>query len=167
MNEQLSSDKYHILWLLLHQTQDAILKAREKDLNQYGISTPESRVLFVIINSGNNVTPANIARLTLREGNSVSTLLKRMEKKGLITRIKDPNRKNMLRVSLTKKGEHAYSQSIKRESIQSIMSVLSVDECQQLELYLKKLRAQAFNQLINEQLFPFPLQTITGPDLTS
>ena len=126
MNEPLLTDKDHILWLLLHQTTDTVLNAREKDLSQYGISTVESRVLFVIQANGNNVTPAEIARWTLRKNHTVSALLERMRKKGLITKVRDLDRKNVWRVSLTEKGRDAYRQSIKRESIHKILSVLSL-----------------------------------------
>ena len=114
MNEDLLIDNDLILWLLLHQTKDSVLKARGEELSKFGISTAESRVLFVLNANSNNVTPAEIARWTLRKNHTVSALLDRMIKKGLITKVRDLNRKNVWRVSLTEKGRDAYRQSIKR-----------------------------------------------------
>ena len=151
-----STDKYHKLWVLLHQAKDAVYKSREKELSQYGISTMEAAVLFVIQALGDKATPAEISRWIFREHHTVTALLRRMEKKGLITKAKDPARKNIWRIGLTEKGQKTYRQSIKRESINAVMSHLSEKECQQLTLYLKKVRDQAIKCLASEPTLHFP-----------
>jgi DNA-binding MarR family transcriptional regulator len=79
-----------------------------------------------------------------------------MEKKGLITKVKDSDRKNMWRVALTEKGQNAYRQSVKRESIHAAMSSLSEKERLQLGSYLEKLRDCALTQLVRDMKPPFP-----------
>jgi len=142
------------LWVLLHQTTDAVLKARGKELGQSGISFIEAGVLVTLHTIGEKATPAEIARRLFREPHSVSGLLNRMEKRGLVRKTKDLDRKNLVRVSITEKGQQAYDKSIKGESICKIISSLSEDEQQQLRSYLEKLRNKAFKELSVERKPP-------------
>ncbi len=156
MNTKLHADKDYNLWVLLHQTRNAILRIRDKELRQYGISTREASTLFNVQAIGDTATPAEIARWAFREHHTVSALVNRMEKKGLITKTKDVDRKNIWRVSLTEKGQQAYRQSLKRESIHAVMSSLTENERQQLETYLRKVRDQALKLRVSEPTLPFP-----------
>ena len=156
MNETLSTDNYYNLWVLLHQTRDAIFKARGKELNQYGTSTRHAAVLYTIKAIGDRATPAEISRWLFREPHSVSGILQRMESRGLINKVKDLERKNMVRVSITEKGRQAYQQSTKRKSIHKMLSSLSEEERQQLTASLAKLRNKALRELRVEHKPPFP-----------
>jgi DNA-binding MarR family transcriptional regulator len=70
-----------------------------------------------------------------------------MEEKGLVKKIKDMDRKNMIRIAMTEKGEQAYNQSTQRTTIHNIMSALSEAEHQQLMSLLQRLRDQALKEL--------------------
>lgn len=131
------------LWALLIQTRDAMFKARQKELDQYKISAAASIALSVIQSIGSRATPAEISRRLSREPHSTSGLLNRMEKKGLIKKVKDLDRKNMVRVVITDKGYEAYYQSMRQESIHMIISSLSEEECQQLRSLLRTVRNEA------------------------
>jgi len=76
--------------------------------------------------------------------------------KALLRKAKDLKRKNLIRVSLTEKGQQAYYQSTKLETIHGIMSSLSEEECQRLSPCLEILRDKALKQLGIEQKPPFP-----------
>src|SRR4030042_5989847 len=117
MNSMLSTDQDYNLWVLLRQTRDAMVKARGRELEKYGISSIQAAVLFTIQAIGAEATPAEISRRLVREPHSVSGLLNRMEKQGLITRVKDLPKRNMVRVVMTNKGREAYEQSTKRLSM--------------------------------------------------
>jgi len=145
-----SVDKDYNLWVLLHQTTDAALRARQKELDQFDISVIEAAVLVVIQAIGEKATPAEISRRIFREPHSVSALLNRMEKRGLLKKTQDLDRKNMVRVSITEKGRQAYDKSTRRKSIYKIMSSLSESERQQLTSCLEKLRNKAFKELTVE-----------------
>ena len=150
-------DQDYKLWVLLDQANTTILNAREDELRQYHVSAMQAAVLFIIKAIGKEVTPAEIARWLLRKPHTVSGLLTRMEKAGLVKKTKDFAKKNMIRVTLTAKGEKAHNQSLKRESISQIMSCLSPEERRQLELYLKKLRDEALKEpRVKRKRLPFP-----------
>jgi len=143
-------DEDYNLWVLLHQTTDATLRARQKELDQSGISVIEVRVLVAIQAIGERATPSEISRRVFREPHSVSALLNRMEKRGLVKKTQDLDRKNLVRVSITEKGQQAYDKSIRRKSIRRIISSLSEEERQQLRSCLEKLRNKAFKELTVE-----------------
>lgn len=140
-------DRDYALWRLLLQAKDAVFKARQKELRQYAISPEEAGVLFVVQALGNKAMPAEISRWLLRRPHTVLGIVSRMQKKRLLTRTKDLKRKNLVRVSLTEKGQQAYYQSTKIESIRRIMSPLSEEERKQLGSCLKTLRDRALKAL--------------------
>ncbi len=146
-NQQTFADQDFDLLVALSHTTNAIVRARERELHRYSITYMQAAVLFTIKAIGDQATPAEIARWLFREPHSVSGLLARMEKAGLIVKTKDLKRKNMVRVSLTKSGEQAYEQSIKRESIHQIMASLSKEERELLRSGLRVLRKKALQEL--------------------
>ena len=140
-------DQHQNLCLLLAQTRDAIYRARRKQLRRYNITPRQSVALFVIHSAGDKATPANISRWLFRESHTVSELLSRMERQGLVRRVKDLGKKNLVRIELTEKGRKTYHQSAKQQSISDVMSSLSEEECQQLMSYLQILRDNAMKEL--------------------
>jgi len=112
--------------------------------------------LFVIDAIGDKATPAEISRWLFRQSHTISGLLKRMERDGLIRMVKDLDRKNLVRVALTEKGQQALDQSRKREAIHYVMSTLSLEEQQQLSSSLDKLLSRALINLGIEGKLPFP-----------
>ena len=139
-------DADYSLWLLLIHTRDAIGRLRRKELQQLDINGRQAATLRIIHLLGDNATPTEVSRWLFREPHSVSEILTRMQKNGLIRRV-DSGRKNRVRILLTEKGREANNHSTKRESIHKIMSCLCEQERQQLQLLLQKLRDRALEEL--------------------
>ncbi|MBM3148827.1 MAG: winged helix DNA-binding protein, partial [Chloroflexi bacterium] len=101
-------------------------------------------------------TPAQISRWMVRKPHSISGLLSRMEKAGLIRKTKDLHKKNLVRVSLTEKGEAAYKLAMKREMLHKIMSSLSPEQRKQLSSALEILRDKGLMGMgIDPKKLPF------------
>ncbi len=147
METLVSNDQDYALWLLLLKVRRCISKIREKELSPYDITPEQAGVLFIVQALNSRTTPAEISRLTFREPHTVSTLIGRMEKKGLVKKVKDMDKKNMIRIVITEKGQEAYNQSSQRTTIHNIMSALSEAERQQLTSLLQKLSDQALKEL--------------------
>ncbi len=156
MEDPLIIDKDSLLWVLIFQTRDLIFKLRDKELRQYGISVEEASVLAVLNAIGDKATPTDVSRWMIREHHSVLGMIGRMEKKGLVTKAKDLDRKNMVRITITEKGRHALEQSATRQSLHDVMSHLSGHEKQELRLILESLRRRALKSLGIDQEPPFP-----------
>ena len=145
MESQLVLDKAFKLWALLRLTERAMFKAREKELAQYGITVEQAAVCFYVQTIGSKATPSELSRWMLREPHTISGILDRMERKGMVRKIKDLGR-NQTRVVLTKKGQEALSQfATEKDILNVIMSSLSKEEYQQLWALLEKLRTTALS----------------------
>ena len=147
MKDFSSKDLDFDLWVLLRRTSHVVLKARDRELAKYGISAVQAAVLFLVRELGRDAIPAEISRQLLRDAHSVSGLLSRMEKDGLVRKVKDLDRKNLVRVELTEKGNEAFNKSTRRESISGIMSSLPDKEQRQLMSYLRTVRDTALKEL--------------------
>jgi DNA-binding MarR family transcriptional regulator len=156
MKTSVTTDRDYELWVLLHQASDAVGRARDDELRPAGISMIQAGVLFIVKTAKAPVTPAEISRWLFREPHTVSGLLNRMQKQGLITKTKDLERKNLIRVTLTEKGEKAYKKSRQMKVVPKILSRLSQNERDNLRAYLEKLRSKAFKELGIKRQLPFP-----------
>ncbi len=156
---------YFNVCVQLLRVRDAILLLRERELIKYGISQREAAALHYIhcINeSGQEATPSEVARQMFRKPNSVFGILRRMEKRGLITLSNDLKRKNMVRITPTDIGIKAYNSSLNRETYREIMGVLSPDELQTFSSLLDKLRNRAFAKIGNGTPLPYYTDTERG-----
>ena len=143
----LSKEKGYDLWWALLRVRQVMYKARARELAKYRISPAEAAVLFFIEAIGDKTTPAEISRRLFLEPHSVSGITSRMEKNGLIKKTNDLERKNLVRVVMTKKGRNALNNARKRESIDNIMSSLSRKEREQMRVLVGKLWDKALEEL--------------------
>lgn len=145
------------LWALLSQASNALGRVADSELSQVGISMMQAAVLVFVKNSKEPVIPAHISRWLFREPHTISQLLMRMEKQGLVKRTRDLDRKNQVRITLTEKGETAYKQQTEMRAISKILSTLSPEECDKLGSSLKKIRDEAIKELdVRPRQLPFP-----------
>src|SRR5512137_1455251 len=135
------------LWLLLTHTRYAVFRAREKELQRYGVSPEQVGLLFVVQALGNKATPAAISRHIIRQPHTVSALVDRMARRGLVKKVKDLDRKNLVRVVMTEKGQKTYELSTKRGPIHRIMTTLSDEERKEFRTYLERLLLKARKEI--------------------
>jgi DNA-binding MarR family transcriptional regulator len=91
------------LWRLFFVTQSAVGRLRDLELAGLGITPEQSGVLFLLYRNKGKSTIAEMADAWLRQRNSVSTLIDRMSKQGLVRKIKFPGQKD-LEIEITPKG---------------------------------------------------------------
>jgi DNA-binding MarR family transcriptional regulator len=128
------------LWILLAQTRALLFAAGEQELSRHDISLMQGWTLFTIKAIGERATPAEISRWLGREPHTVSSLLSRMVELGLVKKEKSLDKKNLVRIRLTDKGEKIYSEGIGMNSIHEILGVLNAQERACLKDALEKLR---------------------------
>jgi MarR family transcriptional regulator, organic hydroperoxide resistance regulator len=157
MNKDSQSVSSHQLIVLLFQTRDLMFNVKRKELRKYGITFEELAVLIHINKLGDKATPVELSRLLLRKHHSITGLLLRMEKKGLIIRNKDLKKKNMIRVSMTEKGESLYQNTKKENSLNRMVDLLSIEQKQAMAKGLNILRDESFDILKIEDKPPLPV----------
>jgi DNA-binding MarR family transcriptional regulator len=156
MQNDLFMDRNYKLWWLILQTGRALRKIRAKDLGKFGMTPEEASVFFIIRVANRKATPSEISRWTMREKHTISELLSRMEKKGLIRKVKDLERKNKVRVTTTRKGSKYYSKMNSLMTVSQIFNSLSEKELEQMRKTLEKIRNDALT-LRGEGKPPFPV----------
>lgn len=157
MAQSIKADKDYTLLTSLLQVGDIFVKIRERELLQQNLSATSAQILFLVDAMGKDVTPAKISRMLLREPHSVSGILMRMEKQGLIKRAKNMERKNLIRVTLTSKGENALRQAMKKEGVKHVMSKLTEEQRRQLKQSLSNLKEAGMKELnLSPKALPWP-----------
>lgn len=139
-------DEFFYLWVLIAQTRDAMLRARERDYARFGITNERQAVLYIIDSNGGHATPVDIARDLFRELHSVTGMLKRMEDAGLISRHEGPGR-SKVEVRLTEQGRDVLEKSRHNETDKRILSVLTKRERERLASCLWKVRGRVLEDL--------------------
>ncbi len=127
------------LYILLDQTDGIVTSAVELELKHLRITQPQVRILTMLSRQNEPVTLDKLASWTLKEFNSVSTLINRMEKKGLIKKIKKDEDLRTY-VTLTEKGSKLFHLGVTERSIHLIFEKLSENERKQLRTVLMKVR---------------------------
>jgi DNA-binding MarR family transcriptional regulator len=135
------------LFNLLRQTADSVYKAREAELKKYSISPEQAAAMVCIRSLDNKATPAELSRWLFRKRNSITILLNRMQKLGLIDKKANKDRKNSFTIKLTKKGYEAYKNSLEFRAFYNIIDVLPKNKRKQLWSLLQTIRLKVFKDL--------------------
>ena len=154
--EDIFSDEDYLLMRLISQTRHLIQKARLKELAPYKISPRKAATLMTIVASGGEVSAYKIAKWFILEPSSISLLLQRMDKEGLIKRIKTQDNRRSYRLELTDKGSKVYNEVKSYESFRRAMAVLTKEQRKQLKSLLTILRDGVLKQLGIGVKLPFP-----------
>jgi DNA-binding MarR family transcriptional regulator len=147
MSQQIKADKDYTLLTSLLQVSDILFKIRERELLPQNLSATAAEILFLVDAMGEDVTPAKITRMLLREPHAISGILIRMEKHGLIKRIKNMERKNLIRVTLTAKGQNALKQAMKQTGAAQVISKLTEAQRSKLKQTLNILKEAGKKEL--------------------
>lgn len=141
------------VWGLFADTMEHVARARTIELNRYGLTREQSHILRILYEANAPLTINEIAALVLRKHNSVSIIIKRMERNHLIDRIKVPGDRQY-EISITSKGSDSF-EKMPTNSITMAFSVLSGEEKKLLVSYLQKLENKVRNMLGLDYQPPF------------
>jgi DNA-binding MarR family transcriptional regulator len=132
------------VWLLLHRVRDALVLCEDSIFSEYGITTEQFAVLAALRSRGGSLRPTDLASILERSPNSVSMLVDRMVKAGLVKRTRDRIDRRVVRVTATSKGENAVGPAGPAgwEFIQKILSPLSENERHTLVDVLERLKGE-------------------------
>jgi DNA-binding MarR family transcriptional regulator len=157
MDNHKKIDTEYDTWILLSRVYRMIANLRRMELSKYDILPVQAYILLVISKLGNNTFPSELSQYVYQQKNSVSDILNRMEKQGLIQKTETSIGKARVHIKLTEKGEQVLKLSIEREYLHKVMSSLPPEKTQQLISCLEILRDNAMNQLaLNEKRFVPP-----------
>jgi MarR family 2-MHQ and catechol resistance regulon transcriptional repressor len=131
------------LWLLLRRVGDKLAVCQDLEYSKYGITTEQFGVLASIKSRG-PLRPTDLGSLLERSVNSMSMLIDRMVKAGLVRRTRDRKDRRVVTVSLTEKGKATVEPAIPAgwEFIHEVLSTLSDDEQRDLANMLERVKSE-------------------------
>jgi len=137
------------VWLLLHRVRDILALCEDSIFAEYGITTEQFSVLAAVKSRGGSLRPTDLASILERSVNSMSMLVDRMVKAGLVRRTRDRIDRRVVRVTLTSKGANAIERAIPEgwDFIQKILSPLSYKDKQALASMLETVKCELFGHL--------------------
>ena len=107
MSEERPQDSRYQLWHKLRIARGLALEMRNRELKELGITRCQATLFFAMRSAGEKATIAELARWTGQKPHGLSALVGRLEAQGLVERVRDLERKNLVRVQLTEKGRVA------------------------------------------------------------
>lgn len=152
-NHKREIDNY--LWVLLQQARSTLSRARDLELAQYGLTIEQMSILHTLMINGGSATIDEIAATTVRQKNSVTTLVERMSKAGLVKKEKSKQDKKY-RISLTEKSQ-TFIANIPRKSIEMVFEGFADEDKEQLAKYLENIVDTGHDLLGKNYVPPFLL----------
>ena len=95
------------LWYMSHRTRALLKMCEDQIYGEYNLTMEQYSVLTAIKHIGGLVRPSDIAQWLGRSPNSISMIVDRMVKAGLVRRVRDRRDRRVVNVSITSKGEKA------------------------------------------------------------
>jgi DNA-binding MarR family transcriptional regulator len=132
------------LWRLFDHTRFMIGRLREMELAEFGLTPEQSHVLDILVKNGGVTTINEIVEITQRQHHSISTLINRMTKQGLVTKKKTLTDNRKYDVVITSHGQNLVKK-LARESIKKIFSCLTGEKREDFVAALICLRDQAYS----------------------
>ena len=132
------------LWLLMHRVHDALVLCEDSLFREYGLTMEQFGLLATLKGSGGSLRPVDLALLLERSPNSVSMLVDRMVKAGLVRRTRDRKDRRTVNVALTSKGEKALGSAMPAgwEFIQKTLSRLAYEDKHTLADLLETMKCE-------------------------
>ncbi len=151
-------------WSLLHRVHDVFMRCEDERFNPYGITSEQYGVLVTVKYMGGSGRPVDIARWMGRAPNSISMLIDRMVKAGLVKRARDRKDRRAVNVTMTNKAESALGPATRDglEFINNVMSPLLDEELRTLVHLLEIVRHSAA-QCMNQEV---TIDELRGHDIT-
>jgi DNA-binding MarR family transcriptional regulator len=141
------------------------MRCEDERFGRYGLTSEQFGLLVTIKYEGDFARPTDIARWLGRSPNSVSMLVDRMVKAGLVKRKRGRGDRREVRVMITSKGEDAVRPATRvgLEFIQKLMLPLSDEDLSTLIRLLEIVRHEGL-ECMNQEV---SIDEMRGDDITS
>ena len=138
-------DRYHEAVLSIVRTGSILTNVGEQLFRQFDLTEAQFNVLFSLKYNPHNVTQSDLGKRLVVTRASVTSVLDRLEGKGLVTRVDVPENRRIYHVVLTEKGRALIDEvePLYREKIRETMEDLSERDCRDLIAVLERVRSHA------------------------
>ena len=98
-------------WRQIYQTENLLRQCQDQICMEYGLTVEQYAVLIVLNYAGGTVRITDIAQWLIRSTNSITMIVDRMVKAGLVNRKRDRVDRRAVKVTATSKGNSAVKQA--------------------------------------------------------
>jgi DNA-binding MarR family transcriptional regulator len=130
------------LEVLFIRTSHFIERALKKELRRLNIA-PKIGAMLTEIYWRESLSPTELSKISDRKPQTITAILDRMEKEGLVKRVKNENKRNTYKIYLTDKGLSTYQKIITIDIFPRIIKQFSQKKRLQLQNSLEELAVQA------------------------
>ena len=144
------NDIQHKIWVNWYHTGELIGKYADTRLNKVrGLSFQQFLVLLFMKKMGDNTNATELAKMLDKNTNTLSTILDRMEEKGLVKKIRDTQDRRMVWAVMTEKGKEKLAATTKASWVlfEKLTSSFSPEELKTLDALIEKLMKTTNNEL--------------------
>jgi MarR family transcriptional regulator, organic hydroperoxide resistance regulator len=137
-------------WGLSHRVNDITTKYMDIiQTKETGLTYQQFLVLMVLDKTGNQGTVGTIAEQLDREQNTLSVLLERMKRDGLVKKVRNMGDRRLVRVVMTDKGKQKLAQAtgIGNKLIAELTSSYTEEEMKIMMQLIRKMEKSADEQL--------------------
>jgi DNA-binding MarR family transcriptional regulator len=133
-------------WAIFHQTYQSLTKCADEAFARIGLLHQQYQVLRAMKNMPATVTATAIANWLDRNSNSITLIIDRMERSGLVKRVRDLKDRRAIRLIITPEGKKRYAQADEpaQELSREVLSALTQDEMATFMELLQKIREKTF-----------------------
>jgi DNA-binding MarR family transcriptional regulator len=134
-------------WVLITEVYWMSYKLLERRFYHLGVSASQARVLAVLYFSTDPIKPSLVATLLFQETQSITGILHRIESRGWVKRLPDPNDRRAVGLELTDKGREVTAEIVKISDElygDLFSSALTATDKKTIESILRKVRTQGF-----------------------
>jgi DNA-binding MarR family transcriptional regulator len=137
------------LWFLMHRDVGLFRRCEDEAYGEKGLTMEQFTMLAAMKYIGPTASPSDLAQWIGRTPNTVSMIVDRMVKAGLVKRTRDRKDRRVVRVASTEKADDAFRRAIPAgwEFIHKVMSPLSQADRQTLARLLETIRYEALDYL--------------------
>lgn len=143
------SRRIHHMWVLLRQASNLMPKYVEPIFAKVGLTYQQYMVIFTIKLLDSPVTISDVANSLDRSVNTVSTIIERMHKDGLVKRVRDSRDRRTVILRVTREGEEkARSAALPYwNMVEKLLSHFSREELKTMESLIGKLKGYMAEEL--------------------
>jgi DNA-binding MarR family transcriptional regulator len=156
IEDNMDPNNNYRLWSLFFTAESSMSRVRDLELAAIGVTREQSGALFLLVGRGQS-TIVEMANAWCRRRNSVSTLMERMEKQGLVKKVKVPNQKDLV-VFITPKGREMHHRVLSTSNvIDIILNQFSEEDRQDFVRCLRMILSRSRNILNDDEKIYQPL----------
>jgi DNA-binding MarR family transcriptional regulator len=132
-------DKQLETWALFRKTFAKLQRVAEDDLRKYG-TTPSQFSILLNLSTEESTPMSELSKLSACVNSNITSIIGRMEERGLVKRMQDKKDRRVVRVELTEEGKKLYNKTVlpHKQFLAKMLECYSDKELNELNLLLDK-----------------------------